>query len=184
MRILQPVPLARDAFAIFGEVIELENSRQILINQGRTTRFHDLFTLDCYTGEGGHPSVNVFRTDPLPLPHKVEIMERHPLGSQAFWPLDRDPFLILVAPPGDRISASDLILFRTNGRQGVNLFRNTWHHSQIVTGNRRDFMVVDRIGPGENMQEQPVQGAATIVDDRIGPPFPFTRPPPSDSRSE
>jgi len=161
MRVLEPVPLSRDDFAIFGQVIELEGARQIPINQGLTTRFHDLFTLDC-CARGGHPSVNVFRTEPLPLPHKVEIMERHPLGSQAFWPLDAEPFLILVAPPGEDICADDLILFHTNGYQGVNFFRNTWHHFQIVTGSRRDFIVVDRAGPGENLQEQPVRGIATI----------------------
>ena len=163
MRILEPVPLTRSAFSVFGEVIELEGARQIPINQGLTTRFHDLFTLDC-CAEGGYPSVNVFRTDPLPLPHRVEMMERHPFGSQAFWPLDRYPFFILVAPPGDSVSADNLILFRTSGHQGVNFFRNTWHHFQIVTGNRRDFIVVDRAGPGKNLEEQPVRGTATIPD--------------------
>ncbi len=166
MRILEPTPLTRSAFRVFGEVIELEGARQIPINQGLTTRFHDLFTLDC-CAEGGHPSVNVFRTDSLPLPHTVEKMERHPFGSQAFWPLDRRPFLILVAPPGDSVSSDDLILFRTSGYQGVNFFRNTWHHFQIVTGNRRDFIVVDRAGPGKNLEERPVQGAVIIVDDAL-----------------
>ncbi len=161
MRILEPVPLTRSAFSTFGEVIELEGARQIPINRGLTTRYHDLFTIDC-DAEGGHPSVNVFRTDPLPLPHRVVIMERHPVGSQAFLPLDQDSFLVLVAPQGDTVSAEDLVLFRTNGRQGVNFFRSTWHHFQIVTGQRRDFIVVDRAGPGENLEEQPIQGSALI----------------------
>ncbi len=164
MRILQPVPLTRNAFSGFGEVVELEGARQIAINRGLTTRFHDLCTIDCNTA-GGRPAVNVFRTSPLPLPHKVEVMERHPLGTQAFLPLSRDPFLILVAPPGDSVSADDLVLYQTNGQQGVNLFRNTWHHFQIVTGRRRDFIVVDRAGPGENMEEQPVRGDAMIRHD-------------------
>ena len=168
MRILESVPLTRSAFSVFGEVIELESARQIPINQGLTTRFHDLFTLDC-CAEGGYPSVNVFRTDPLPLPHRVEMMERHPFGSQAFWPLDQYPFFILVAPPGDSVAADNLILFRTSGQQGVNFFRNTWHHFQIVTGNRRDFIVVDRAGPGKNLEEQPVRGTATIPDDVLNP---------------
>ncbi len=161
MRALKPVPLTHVDFSIFGEIIELESARQLSINQGLTTRFHDLFTLDC-SARGGRPSVNVFRTEPLPLPHRVKMMERHPFGSQAFWPLHREPFLILVAPPGDHVFADDLILFRTNGHQGINFFRNTWHHFQIVTGRRRDFIVVDRAGRGENLQEQPVRGIATI----------------------
>lgn len=164
MRILEPVPLTRSAFSAFGEVIELEGARQIPINRGLTTRYHDLFTIDC-SAEGGHHSVNVFRTDPLPLPHRVEVMERHPVGSQAFLPLDQDPFLVLVASQGDTVSAEDLVLFRTNGRQGVNFFRNTWHHFQIVTGQRRDFIVVDRAGPGDNLEEQSIRGSALIEDD-------------------
>ena len=161
MRILEPLPLDRGEFSAFGEVIELVDARRISINRGLTTRFHDLFTIDC-DAQGGHPIVSVFRTDPLPLPHRVEVMERHPAGSQAFLPLDQDPFLVLVAPRGDTVSADDLVLFRTNGRQGVNFFRNTWHHFQIVTGKRRDFIVVDRAGPGENLEEQPVRGDAMI----------------------
>ena len=161
MRTLSPVSLDSDAFAPFGEVIELENARQLSINGGLSTRFHDLCQIDCST-EGGHVLLNVFRTDPLPLPHEVKIMERHPLGSQAFIPLDRDPFLVLVAPDGDTVSEEDLVLFQTNGRQGVNFSRNTWHHFQIVTGQQRDFIVIDRGGPGENLQEVRVIGRALI----------------------
>ncbi len=161
MRILEAVPLTRNAFSEFGETIELESARKISINRGLTTRFHDLFTLDC-DAAGGHPSVNVFRTDPLPLPYRVEVMERHPISSQAFLPLDKNPFFILVAPSGDTVRAEDLILFQSNGHQGVNLFRNIWHHFQIVTGCQRDFIVVDRVGAGKNLEEQPIQGDAMI----------------------
>lgn len=164
MRILRPVPLTRNDFSAFGEVIELADARHLSINQGLTTRYHDLCTIDC-DAEGGHPSVNVFRTDPLALPYRVEIMERHPVGSQAFLPLDRDPFLVLVAPQGETVSAEELVLYRTNGLQGVNFFRNTWHHFQIVTGRRRDFIVVDRAGPGANLEQRSVLGNALIPED-------------------
>ena len=163
MRTLSPIPLEAEAFAPFGEVISLEGARQIPINAGLTTRFHDLCRIDC-GAENGHVLLNVFRTDPLPLPHEVEIMERHPLGSQAFIPLDADPFLVLVAPPGDTVDAGDLVLFRTSGNQGINFARNTWHHFQIVTGRRRDFLVIDRGGPGENLEEVAVSGRARLPD--------------------
>ena len=158
---LNSVPLTADAFAPFGEVVELSTATQYPINNGLTTRFHDLLTIDANT-EGGRPIVNVFRTDPLPMPHKVEVMERHPLGSQAFLPMQDTPFLVLVGSPGEQLRGNDLTLFRTNGRQGVNLHRNTWHHFQIVLGHTQDFIVIDRGGRGENLEEVKVQDEVWI----------------------
>ncbi len=152
---LQPVPLSAEKFASFGEVIELESARQFQINQGLTTRYHDLFEIDA-SARGGKPIVSVFRTAPLPLPHRVTVMERHPLGSQAFIPLGHDPFLVLVAPAVETVRAADLCLFITNGKQGINLRKNTWHHFQIVLDRTQSFLVVDRGGKGNNLVETPV----------------------------
>ena len=151
---LTALPLSADAFADFGEVIDLEAARRIPINDGLTTRFHDLFTIDALEA-GGRPIVSVFRTAPLPLPHRVRVMERHPRGSQAFMPMDDLPFLVLVGSGGDAPRAGDLSLFITNGKQGVNLYKNTWHHFQIVLGKQRDFIVVDRGGGNgdDNLEE-------------------------------
>lgn len=152
MQILTPQPLSAEAFAPYGDVICLDESRQILINQGLTTRFHDLFDIDC-DGQGGKAIVNLFRTSPLPLPHRIETMERHPLGSQAFLPMDQAPFPVLVGRRGESLGAEDLTLFITNGFQGINFHKNTWHHFQIVTGHSRDFLVIDRGGDGCNLEE-------------------------------
>ncbi len=156
------MPLTAENFSPFGEVIELESARQILINQGLTTRFHDLLSIDV-KDQQGHAIVNVFRTSPLPLPHRVITMERHPLGSQAFLPMASHPFLILVALPGDTITAGDLKLFRTNGKQGINFFKNTWHHFQIVLGHTQDFLVIDRGGAGNNLQELDIEEIVWIA---------------------
>ncbi len=158
---LQAQPLTAEAFAPFGQVIDLACAEQLSINQGLTTRFHDLFDVDV-ANENGRPIVNVFRSQPLPLPHKVEIMERHPLGSQAFMPMDAEPFLVMVGLPKNTLTVDDLRLFVTNGKQGINFFRNTWHHYQMVLGQQRDFIVVDRGGAGENLQECRVEGEAII----------------------
>ena len=156
---LRARPLTGAAFAAFGEVIELRDAEQISINDGLTTRFHDLFTID--VGEdGGRPVVSVFRTAPLPLPHRVRVMERHPRGSQAFMPMDELPFLVLVAADVAPIGGADLSLFITNGRQGVNLYKNTWHHYQMVLERQRDFIVIDRAGAGANLEE-------TRIDDEV-----------------
>ena len=158
-------PLTAVAFAAFGEVIEPENAGRISINDGLTTRFHDLFTIDV-NDNGGRPVVSLFRTAPLPLPHRVRVMERHPRGSQAFMPTDEIPFLVLVGGDVggdvDSIDAADLSLFITNGRQGVNFYKNTWHHFQIVLEKQRDFIVIDRAGPGDNLEETKINDEVWI----------------------
>lgn len=152
-------PLTAAAFAAFGEVIEPENAGRISINDGLTTSFHDLFTIDV-NDNGGRPIVSLFRTAPLPLPHRVRVMERHPLGSQAFMPMDEIPFLVLVAADVGPIGAADLSMFITNGRQGVNFYKNTWHHFQMVLKEQRDFVVIERGGAGDNLEE-------TRIDDEV-----------------
>lgn len=161
-------PLSAPAFADFGEVIDLNDLRgspQMRINDGLTTRFDDVFRIDTLDA-GGRTVASVFRTRPLPLPHRVRVMERHPLGSQAFIPMDDLPFLVLVGAedsPGAPLAAAHLSLFITNGRQGVNLYKNTWHHFQIVLGRQRDFLVIDRAGGGRNLEETRVEGEVWIA---------------------
>ncbi|MBV8626290.1 MAG: ureidoglycolate lyase, partial [Paraburkholderia sp.] len=86
MKTLQMERLTREAFAPFGDVIELAGARHFPINGGTTERFHDLATIDTAV-DGGRPLVNVFRGQPHSLPLTISMMERHPLGSQAFLPL-------------------------------------------------------------------------------------------------
>ncbi|MEM6985618.1 MAG: ureidoglycolate lyase [Pseudomonadota bacterium] len=162
MRELPARPLTPDAFAPYGQVIDLDRSEQVSINDGLTTRFHDLASIDVARG-GGQVAVNVFRTKPIALPHRVERLERHPLGSQLFYPVAPVRFLVLVAPSGDQLQSDGLELFVTNGRQGVNFYRNTWHNFQLVLEREADFVVVDRVGPGDNLEEQAPIGQPVVV---------------------
>ena len=131
-------------------MIETAGAEQRIINEGTTVRFHDLAAVDV-ADRGGRALVNVFRAQPLPLPLTITVMEQHPLGSQAFIPLDRTPFLIVVAPAGPQPRASDLRAFASDGRQGVNYARGVWHHPVIAWRRPTDFLVVDRGGPGDNL---------------------------------
>ncbi len=151
MLTLQPQRLNRTAFAPFGDVIETEQARHYPINDGWTERFHDLAQVQL--DEAGRPLLSIFRSTPLPLPHEVRVMERHPRGSQAFMPLGGEAFLILVAPAGDDVAADELRLFVSNGRQGVNYHRGVWHHPVLALGRVTDFLIIDRGGPGDNCDE-------------------------------
>ncbi len=149
MRTLVAEPLTPDAFAPFGDVIEAsERAETIPINYGWTTRFNALS--DVAVGDG-HAIVSIFRSKPL-APLVLKVFERHPLGSQAFMPLNGRPFLVAVGPPGDFDPAA-VRVFRAEAHQGVNYAKGTWHHFLLALEAESDFLVVDREGPGENLDE-------------------------------
>jgi ureidoglycolate lyase len=140
-------PLSAATFAPFGEVIEAGAARQVFsINEGTAQRYHDLATLDC-GAEGGRVIVSLFRAAPRELPFAVRMLERHPLGSQAFVPLDPATRYVAVvaSDPGSTPRA-----FLVDGGRGINLHRGTWHHPLIALDATRDFLVLDRGGPGAN----------------------------------
>ncbi len=145
-------PLTRTAFAPFGDVIEIEGAQHYPINQGYAERFHDLARIDT-APEGGETIISLFRGKPRPLPIEITFVERHPLGSQAFYPLQERDWLIVVAasaaPPTDK----SLRAFRASGRQGINYARNIWHYPLLVLDRESDFLIIDRKGPGNNLEE-------------------------------
>jgi ureidoglycolate lyase len=148
---LEIQPLSKAAFAPFGDVIETDGAEVININQGTTERFHDLARIQ--THKGGHTLVNIFRGQPRPRPIEISMMEYHPLGSQAFIPLQPAPWLVVVARPGKTVTVNDLVAFQAAPDQGVNYHAAVWHHPLLVEQNNHDFLVVDRGGPGDNLVE-------------------------------
>lgn len=151
-RLLVPLPLTRESFDPYGDVIDAAVGDPIEINQGTTERFHDLADVDV-DAEGGRPLINIFRGAPTALPFDVRMLERHPLGSQAFVPMARARFLVVVAPPGDEPGPDELQAFVAKPGQGVNYARGTWHHPLLALDQPTDFVVIDRGGPGGNVDE-------------------------------
>ncbi len=153
---LRPQALSSEAFAPFGDVIQTEGAKKFQINEGTTTRFHDLAQVDT-AEQDGRPIISIFRGDPRPMPFDIRIMERHPLASQAFVPLFARPYLVVVAKPeiadGEAITAEDLFAFLAQPGQGVNYARNVWHHPLIALDVQSDFLIVDRGGEGDNLVE-------------------------------
>lgn len=159
MRELAAQTLTADAFAPFGDVIEASDRAEVMaINYGWTTRFHELS--DVTVGDG-RAILSIFRSKPLE-PLVLKIFERHPLGSQAFMPLQGRPYLVAVAPAGEFDPAA-IRVFRAAAHQGVNYARGTWHHFLLALEAESDFLVVDREGPGENLDEIELPEAAWIA---------------------
>ena len=144
-------PLTKTAFAPFGDVIETSDAERIAINQGFASRYNELANIDV-SMENGAVNISLFVADPRPLPIAIKLMERHPLGGQLFFPLQDKPWLVLVCTnPGDPLSYR---AFSANGRQCVNYARNIWHHPLLVLEAGERFFVVDRKGPGANLEER------------------------------
>ncbi|WP_341487867.1 ureidoglycolate lyase [Pararhizobium sp. A13] len=143
--------LTREAFAPFGEVLETEGAPSFPINAGKCVRYHDLAKIET-TGEKARPMISLLRGEPYPLPLELTMVERHPLGTQAFIPLSEHPFLVVVAEetadgPGEPIA------FKTAPGQGVNIGRNVWHGILTPLDGISEFAVVDRGGEGVNLEE-------------------------------
>ncbi|MFT3975485.1 MAG: ureidoglycolate lyase [Amaricoccus sp.] len=159
-RTLVAEPLDAAAFAPFGDVIEAAGE-SYPINGGMCDRFHDRARMD-FT-EGGRAGISVGYGRPYPLPLTFDLVERHPLGSQAFVPIGEDPFLVVVAPDeGGRPGRPRAFLTRPG--QGVNYLRNVWHGVLTPLGRPGHFLIVDRVGgTGVNLEEYRYDTGWTVV---------------------
>ena len=149
---LVPEPLTREGFAPYGDVIESSRDTSAAMNEARFARFDDLCDVDLGDGRVS-VSVAQCRT-PTVLPLRIDRVERHPLGSQAFVPLKPCRMVIVVAPPGEIAEASELRAFVTNGRQGINYHRGTWHMPLIAFEAGQEFLIIDRAGNESNCEQQ------------------------------
>lgn len=142
-------PLTAAAFAPFGDVLQIAGDPDKIINQGLCGRYHDLANVDILDGKAG---ISLFNAQARALPMTLDMMERHPLGSQAFLPMTQHPFVVIVAPDADGAPGQPQAFLTTAG-QGVNYARNTWHGVLTPLHTPGLFAVVDRIGAGANLQE-------------------------------
>jgi ureidoglycolate lyase len=148
-------PLSATTFAAFGDVIDTQGAEPFQINDGYALRFDDLAALDLTCG-GGKPCVSIFRAVARSLPITIRMLERHPLGSQAFIPLSGHDYLVVVALAEDSEPFESVRAFRANPTQGVNYHRGVWHHPLLALNSGDDFLVIDRKGSGNNLQEMRV----------------------------
>lgn len=158
-------PLTKDGFAPYGDVIEADPSRMRLINNGTTERFHGLAE-PVVIGQPERLIFNIFRGQARQFPYLIDMMERHPFGSQSFVPLSGRPFLIAVSDDEDGQPGRPLV-FLAGAHQGVNYFPNTWHHPLMALGEVSDFLVVDRDNTAENLQEFTFETAYRIEEPNL-----------------
>ncbi|MDO5605123.1 MAG: ureidoglycolate lyase [Paracoccus sp. (in: a-proteobacteria)] len=156
--VVTALPLSAQAFAPFGDVLEISGQPDQIINQGLCGRFHDRAAMDF---GGGRAGISLFHARLCSLPHRLDLLERHPLGSQAFIPMSASRFLVVVAPDDAGRPGAPLAFIARAG-QGVNLHRGVWHAVLCPLDGTGIYAVIDRIGGGNNLEEQRIDPPVTI----------------------
>ncbi len=148
-KIIKPIPITKENFSKFGEVITTENIKPLEINNGYAKRFDEIAKIDTSSQEG-ETTISIFSALKRSFPMKIDMMEKHPLGSQAFIPMKETIFLTFVTPQGEKPNIEKIESFIVPKGKGVNYKAGVWHFPLISTEDM-DFLVVDRKGSGENL---------------------------------
>ena len=146
---ITPKKITKENFAKFGELITTDDIKPISINDGYAKRFDGIANLDTSI-DGGETTICIFSALKRSFPMKIDMMEKHPLGSQAFIPMHETTFLVLVAPKGGKPNIDEIESFIVPPHIGVNYNPGIWHFPLISTKDM-NFLVVDRKGSGDNL---------------------------------
>jgi ureidoglycolate lyase len=160
-RTIRAEPLTRSAFAPFGQVIETAGAEHFPINAGNAERYNDLAKIEL-DGTNARPLISIFKGKSYSLPYTLRMVERHPFGSQAFYPLQPKPFLVTVAPDNNGTPGKPRAFLTAPG-QGINLGMNVWHGTLTPLEGESSFLVIDRAGDGVNLVEHDFDQPWTIV---------------------
>ena len=151
MQAIEIQKMTAEKFKPFGDLIDFDRPASFAINNGMCDRYHALAQTQI-TGTDAHTIISLGRAKAYSLPLKLEMMERHPYGSQAFIPLQQNPFLVIVAADNAGKPAKPCA-FMTEAGQGINYYRNVWHAVLTPIDKSGDFLIVDRIGEENNLEE-------------------------------
>ena len=147
--VIEPIKITRKNFTEFGDLISSEDINPIDINAGYAKRFDNLANINS-SKDGGKTIVSIFSALKRNFPMKIDMMEKHPLGSQAFIPMKETTFLCFVAPTGESPEIDKIQSFIIPPKTGINYKPGIWHFPLISTEDT-DFLVIDRKGNSENL---------------------------------
>jgi len=147
--IIKPIEINRKNFSIYGDLISSDNIKPMDKNAGYAKRFDDLAKINT-SKDKGETIVSIFSAIKRTFPMKIDMMEKHPLGSQAFIPMKETTFLAFVAPQNNKPNIEKIESFIIPPGIGINYKVGTWHFPLISTENM-NFLIIDRQGPGNNL---------------------------------
>ena len=148
-KIIKPKKITKINFATYGDLVSSDDVKPMDINAGYAKRFDNLAYINTSKNEG-KTIISIFSALKRTFPMKIDMMEKHPLGSQAFIPMKETTFLSLVAPPSEKPAIDKIESFIIPPKTGINYKPGTWHFPLISTENT-NFLVIDRKGDGENL---------------------------------
>ncbi len=90
-KIIKPIPITKENFSKFGDMITTENIKPLEINNGYAKRFDGIATIDTLN-KNGETTISIFSALKRSFPMEIDMMEKHPLGSQAFIPMKETIF--------------------------------------------------------------------------------------------
>ena len=149
MKVVKAKNITKKNFSKFGQLIDASKKNPISINDGYAKRFDDLINIDV-SKDKGRAIISIFNAKKRRFPMKIDMMEKHPLGSQAFIPMEDTKFLVFVAPKGDKPDVNKIQSFLVPKQTGVNYNAGIWHFPLISMKNM-NFLIVDRKGKGNNL---------------------------------
>ena len=158
---INPIPITKENFSKFGDMITTADIKPIKINEGYAKRFDGIANLDT-SKDNGETTISIFSALKRSFPMKIDMMEKHPLGSQAFIPMKQTTFLVLVAPEGNKPDLNRIEAFIVPPEIGVNYNPGTWHFPLIATEDM-NFLVVDRKGSGDNLVIENIEKEEIIL---------------------
>ena len=147
--VIKPKTINKENFKKFGDMITTDDIKPLEINDGYAKRYNGIANLDTKK-DNGESIISIFSALKRSFPMKVDMMEKHPLGSQAFIPMKETTFLAFVAPEGAKPDLDKVEAFIIPKGVGVNYNAGIWHFPLIATEDM-DFLVVDRKGEGDNL---------------------------------
>jgi len=148
-KIIKPIQITKENFSKFGEMISTKNIKPLEINNGYAKRYDNIANINT-SKDNGETTISIFSALRRSFPMKIDMMEKHPLGSQAFIPMKETTFIVFVAPLGEKPNLDKVEAFIVPPGIGVNYNPGTWHFPLISTENM-NFLVVDRKGSGDNL---------------------------------
>jgi len=148
-KIIKPVKISRSNFSSYGDLISTDDINPMNINEGYAKRFDNLANLNT-SKDSGKTIVSIFSALKRTFPMKIHMMEKHPLGTQAFIPMKETTFLAFVAPSGESPEIDKIQSFIIPPKTGINYKPGIWHFPLISTENI-NFLVIDRKGSGDNL---------------------------------
>ena len=142
--------LTAEAFAPYGQVLQLDAAGQRAINRGTSSRLDLLADLDLH-GANGQAVLAVFHAQAQSPRTPCQMLERHNWGSQSFLPLLGARCRLWVATGAATPDLNTLACFEVSGQQGFTLNKGVWHHP-LMALEASSFLVIERQGTQEDCE--------------------------------